>query len=59
MAKRKINYDKIRISEKQQSTSEAMDDVERFLYNLAEYLYLVQDGSDGIVVESSKDKNTK
>lgn len=59
MAKRKINYDKIQISEKHPSTSEAMDDVERFLYNLAEYLYLVQDGSDGIVVESSKDKNTK
>lgn len=59
MTKRKIDYDKIRISEKQQSTSEAMDDVERFLYNLAEYLYLVQDGSDGIVVASSKDKNTK
>lgn len=59
MAKRKINYDKIQISEKYPSTSEAMDDVERFLYNLGEYLYLMQDRSNSIIVESLKNHNLK
>lgn len=59
MAKRKINYDKIQVSEKHPSTPEALNDTEPFFCNLDENLHLIQDESDSIAVDSAKTKKTK
>ena len=42
MAKRKINYEKIQVSEKYQPTLEALSEVDPFFCNLDENLHLIQ-----------------
>lgn len=59
MAKRKINYDKIQVSEKYQPTLEALSEVDPFFCNLDENLHLIQYETDSITVDSTKTKKTK
>ena len=59
MAKRKINYDKIQVSEEHQPTLEALSEVEPFFCNLDENLHLIQFETDSITVDSAKTKKTK
>lgn len=59
MAKRKINYDKIQVSEKYQPTLEALSEVDPFFWNLDENFHLIQYETDSITVDSAKTKKTK